>query len=206
MADKNPAPSVPPAGKESPIEPSPVSDSVYAAPSYGGPKRRRTFIILIAVVVLLVGSFFLWRYFNSYESTDDAQADVHLYPVSARISGYVVRVNVNDNQWVNKGDVLVEIDPTDYQVALLQAQANLANAEATAKSLNITVPITSVNTVSQLQFTSSGIEDARAAVSAAEKQLAAAHEQVEAAQANDVKAQDDLHRYKLLVDKREVSV
>jgi membrane fusion protein (multidrug efflux system) len=114
-------------------------------------------------------------------------------------------VNVNDNQWVNKGDVLVEIDPTDYQVALAQAQANLANAEATARSLNITVPITSVNTVSQLQFTASGIEDARAAVSAAEKQLAAAHEQVEAAQANDIKAQDDLRRYKLLVDKREVA-
>jgi membrane fusion protein (multidrug efflux system) len=117
----------------------------------------------------------------------------------------VIRVNANDNQWVNKGDVLVEIDPTDYQVALAQAQASLTNAEATARSLNITVPITSVNTASQLQFTASGIEDARAAISAAEKQLAAAHQQVEAAQANDVKAQDDLRRYKLLVDKREVS-
>jgi membrane fusion protein, multidrug efflux system len=168
-------------------------------------KRRRNLIILVAAVVVLVGGLVLWRYFSSYESTDDAQADVHLYPISARVSGYVVRVNVNDNQWVNKGDVLVEIDPTDYQVALAQAQANLANAEATARSLNITVPITSVNTVSQLQFTASGIEDARAAVSAAEKQLAAAHQQVEAAQANDVKAQDDLRRYKLLVDKREVS-
>ena len=168
-------------------------------------KRRRNLIVVLTVVVLIVAGLFLWRYLSSYESTDDAQADVHLYPVSARISGYVIRVNVNDNQWVNKGDVLVEIDPTDYQVALAQAQANLASAEATAKSLNITVPITSVNTVSQLQFTASGIEDARAAVSAAEKQLAAAHQQVEAAQANDVKAQDDLRRYKLLVDKREVS-
>jgi membrane fusion protein, multidrug efflux system len=168
-------------------------------------KRRRNLIILIAALVVVVGGLLLWRYFSGYESTDDAQADVHLYPVSARVSGYVVRVNVNDNQWVDKGDVLVEIDPTDYQVALAQAQANLANAEATARSLNITVPITSVNTASQLQFTASGIEDARAAVSAAEKQFAAAHQQVEAAQANDVKAQDDLRRYKLLVDKREVS-
>jgi len=168
-------------------------------------KRRRNLIIILTAVVLIVAGLLLWRYLSSYESTDDAQADVHLYPVSARISGYVIRVNVNDNQWVNKGDVLVEIDPTDYQVALAQAQANLANAEATARSLNITVPITSVNSVSQLQFTASGIEDAHAAVSAAEKQLAAAHQQVEAAQANDVRAQDDLHRYKLLVDKREVS-
>jgi membrane fusion protein, multidrug efflux system len=205
MADENPAPSVPPAGKESPIEASPVTDSVYSAPSYGGPKRRRTFMILIAVVVLLVGSFFLWRYFNSYESTDDAQADVHLYPVSARISGYVVRVNVEDNQWVEKGTVLVEIDPKDYEVAVAQAQANLSNAEATAQSLNVTVPITTVNTTSQLKFTASDIENAQAGIIAAQRQLTAAHAQLEEAQANDVRAQDDLHRYKLLVDKREVA-
>src|SRR5579871_5166120 len=201
MADENLSPSRPESGA-----------SVYSTPPpekkfspEARQKRRRTLLIVIIAVVVVVGGLLLWRYFSSYESTDDAQADVHLYPVSARISGYVIRVNVNDNQWVNKGDVLVEIDPTDYQVALAQAQANLSNAEATARSLNITVPITSVNTASQLQFTASGIEDAKAAVSAAEKQLAAAHQQVAAAQANDVRAQDDLRRYKLLVDKREVS-
>ena len=200
MADENASPPLPETG-----------DSVSSAPPEkkyspaARQKRRRNLIFLIAAVAVVVVGLLLWRHFSSYESTDDAQADVHIYPVSARISGYVIAVNVNDNQWVNKGDVLVEIDPTDYQVALAQAQANLASAEATARSLNITVPITSVNTVSQLQFTASGIEDARAAVSAAEKQLAAAHEQVEAAQANDVKAQDDLRRYKLLVDKHEVS-
>jgi membrane fusion protein, multidrug efflux system len=168
-------------------------------------KRRRNLVILGSAVVLISAGLLLWRYLSSYESTDDAQVDVHLYPVSARISGYVVNVNVNDNQWVEKGDVLVAIDPTDYQVALAQAQANLANAEATARSLNITVPITSVNSSSQLSFTASGIEDAAAGVTAAEKQLAAAHQQLAAAEANDVKAQDDLHRYKLLVDRREVS-
>lgn len=168
-------------------------------------KRRRNLVIVISAVVLLVAGLLLWHHLSGYESTDDAQADVHLYPVSARISGYVVKVNVNDNQWVEKGDELVEIDPTDYEVALAQAQANLANAEATARSLNITVPITSVNSTSQLQFTASGVEDAHAAVKAAEQQLAAAHQQVEAAVANDVKAQDDLRRYKLLVEKREVS-
>src|ERR1700751_1551028 len=205
MADENPPPSVSDSGKESTTDPSILTDRGYTPPARRNPKLHRNIVILIVVLVVLVGGVFSWRYLSSYESTDDAQADVHLYPVSARISGYVIRVNVNDNQWVNKGDVLVEIDPTDYQIALEQAQANLANAEATAKSLNITVPITSVNSVSQLQFTSSGIEDARAAVSAAEKQLTAAHQQVEAAQANDVKAQDDLRRYKALVDKREVS-
>jgi membrane fusion protein (multidrug efflux system) len=162
-------------------------------------------LIVAVVLVVVIGGLFLWRYLSSYESTDDAQVDVHLYPVSARVSGYVVRVNVDDNQWVEKGTVLVEIDPKDYEVSVAQAQANLANAEATAQSLNITVPITLVNTSSQLKFATSGIEDANAGVIAAERQLSAAHSQVEAAEANDVKAQDDLHRYKLLVDKREVS-
>jgi len=201
MADENATPSHPDTGASVYSEPPPEKKFTPADRR----KRRRNLIILLALIVLAVAGLFLWRYLSSYESTDDAQADVHLYPISARISGYVIKVNVNDNQWVNQGDVLVEIDPTDYQVALAQAQANLANAEATARSLNITVPITSVNSTSQLQFTASGIEDARAAVNAAEKQLTAAHQQVEAAQANDVKAQDDLRRYKLLVDKREVS-
>jgi membrane fusion protein (multidrug efflux system) len=96
--------------------------------------------------LVIVGTILLWVYFGSYESTDDAQVDVHLYPVSARISGYVIQVNVNDNQYVEQGAVLVEIDPKDYEVAAVRARANLANAEATAKSLTITVPITSVNT------------------------------------------------------------
>jgi membrane fusion protein (multidrug efflux system) len=201
MAEETASPSLP--------EAEPPTNSASSAESKYSPaarrKRRRNLVIILAVIVVVVAGLFLWRYLSSYESTDDAQADVHLYPVSARISGYVVRVNVNDNQWVNKGDVLVEIDPTDYQVALTQAEANLANAEATARSLNITVPITSVNSTTQLQFTASGIKDAGAAVAAAEKQLNAAHAQLEAAEANDVKAQDDLRRYKLLVDKREVA-
>src|SRR6266436_5927984 len=205
MADENPPRSAPDEGKEPPIEPSPVTDTMYSAPSYRRSKRRRNILILLIVLVVVVGGVFLWRYLSSYESTDDAQADVHLYPVSARISGYVVKVNVDDNQWVEKGTVLVEIDPKDYEVAVAQAQANLANAEATAQSLNITVPITSISTSSQLKSTASDIENTKAGVIAAERQLTAAHAQLEQAEANDVKAQDDLRRYKLLVDKREVA-
>lgn len=184
---------------------SPMRDREYAPPPSRSPKRRRNIVILAIIALVVVAGVFLWRYLSSYESTDDAQADVHLYPVSARVSGYVVRVNVDDNQWVEKGTVLVEVDPKDYEVAVAQAQANLTNAEATAQSLDITVPITSVSTSSQLKFAASGIEDAKAGVVAADRQLAAAHAQLEAAEANDVKAQDDIHRYKLLVDKREVS-
>jgi membrane fusion protein (multidrug efflux system) len=183
----------------------PSTDAHYTPPVRRNPKRRRNIIIVVVILVLVVGGIFLWRWLSSYESTDDAQADLHIYPVSARVSGYVVKVNVDDNQWVEKGAVLVEIDPKDYEVAVAQAQANLTNAEATAESLNITVPITSVNTISQLRFAASGVDDANAGIIAAERQLSAAHSQVESAEANDVKAQDDLQRYKLLVDKREVS-
>src|SRR5580658_9967142 len=199
MADENPPRS------DSSADSSPLAERSYTPPVRPNPKRRRNILILAIVVVVVVAGVFLWLYLSTYESTDDAQADVHLYPVSARVSGYVVKVNVDDNQWVEKGTVLVEIDPKDYEVAVAEAQANLNSAEATAQSLNITVPITSVNSSSQLTFTASGIEDANAGVIASERQLTAAHAQVESAEANDVKAQDDLHRYKLLVDKREIS-
>jgi membrane fusion protein (multidrug efflux system) len=171
---------------------------------YARSRAGRPLLILL-IVLVVIGGIFLWRYFASYESTDDAQVDVHVYPVSARISGYVIKVNVNDNQYVHQGDVLVEIDPRDYEVAVAKAQADLANAEATAQSLNLSVPITSVNTASQLKVSSSDVQNAQAGIAAAEKQLAAAHAQVEQAEANDVKAQDDLQRYKRLVEKQNVS-
>ena len=210
MAEENPPRSLSETGNASPVDPSPVdpsplTDRAHTPPVRRSPKRRRNIVILAVIAVVLVAGVFLWRYLSSYESTDDAQADVHLYPVSARVSGYVVRVNIDDNQWVEKGTVLVEVDPKDYEVAVAQAQANLANAEATAQSLNITVPITSVNSSSQLKVTASGIEDANAGVIAAERQVTAAHAQLVEAEANDVRVQDDLQRYKLLVDKREVA-
>ena len=156
------------------------------------------------MVVVLVGGIFLWHYFSGFESTDDAQVDVHLYPVSARISGYVQAVHVGDNQYVQEGATLVEIDPKDYQVAVAKAQANLETAEASARALNIDVPISSVDTASQLKFTSSDIENAKAAIAAGEKQVAAAQARIQEAEAQNVKAQDDVQRYHLLLVKDEV--
>jgi len=181
------------------------SDSHISGGSSLRRKRRLRLYLVGGAVVLLIAGLLLWRYLSSYESTDDAQIDVHLYPVSARISGYVIKVNVDDNQYVEKGAVLVEIDPKDYEVAVAQAEAALSNAEATAKSLNITVPITSVSTESQISASASDVENAKAGVLAAQKQLVAAHAQVEQAEATDVKLQDDVQRYKLLVDKKEVA-
>ena len=207
MVEENSPRSVPPQTEAgSTVNPPTAAERKPPARPYTAPKNRNKKLILVVVILLvLVGGFFLWRYFSTYESTDDAQVDVHLYPVSARVSGYVVKVNVDDNQWVQKGTVLVEIDPKDFEVAVAQAQANLANAEATAQSLNITVPITSTNTSSQLRSTASGVENSRAGIIAAERQLSAAHAQVQQAEANDVRAQEDLRRYKLLVDKREIA-
>jgi membrane fusion protein, multidrug efflux system len=170
------------------------------------PRRHsyKRLIFLASFVVLVVAGAFLWHYFSGFESTDDAQVDVHLYPVSARISGYIQRVNVEDNQWVNEGATLVEIDPKDYGVALARAQATLDTSEATAKSLDIDVPISSVDTSSQLKFTSSDIKNAEAAIRASEKRVVAAHARVLEAQAENVKAQDDVTRYRLLLAKEEV--
>ena len=182
-----------------------ASTPAPSSPRYPRSNTRRNIIIAVVAVVAIVGGIFLWRYFGSYESTDDAQVDAHLYPVSARISGYVTKVNVGDNQYVEKGTVLVEIDPRDYEVAVDQAKASLASAEATAQSLNLDVPITTVSTTSQLNFAASGVEDAGAAIAAAQKQVSAAHAQLDAAEANDVKAQADVRRYKALVDKQEIS-
>jgi membrane fusion protein, multidrug efflux system len=177
----------------------------YRRPGFFQANPRARVFLVIAAIVVIVGGIFAWRYFSSYESTDDAEVDGHLQPLSARISGYVLRVNVDDNQFVHKGDVLIEIDPRDYQTALDQARANLASAEATARSLNINVPVTHVNTTSQISSSQADVEDAQAGIVAALQQHDAAQAQLLEAQANNQKAQNDLVRYKQLVDKQEIS-
>src|ERR1700735_2829975 len=166
--------------------------------------RAHLYLIAAILVVLVVG-FFAWRYFESYESTDDAEVDGHLMPLSARVSGYVTKVNVDDNQYVTAGTVLVEIDPRDYQVAVDQAKAALEDARATAQASNLNVPITNVNTASQISSSEADIENANAGIAAAQQQYDAAQAQLEQAQANSTKSQSDLSRYKQLVDKQEIS-
>jgi membrane fusion protein (multidrug efflux system) len=161
--------------------------------------------VIIGVVVLLVMGFFVYRYVTSYESTDDAQVDGHVNSISARISGHVVKLNVEDNQYVQAGTVLVEIDPADYQIALDRAKADLDDASAAAAGAGVNVPITSVNTSSQVSSSEADVASARAGISAAKQQFEAAKAQRDQAEANNVKAQNDLGRYKQLVDKQEIS-
>jgi membrane fusion protein, multidrug efflux system len=161
--------------------------------------------IVIAIIVLLVIGFFAYRYFTSYESTDDAQVDGHINSVSGRISGHVIKLNVQDNQYVSAGTVLVEIDPADYQLAYERAKADYADAQASALAAGVNVPITSVSTSSQVSATEADVNSARAGIEVALHQYQAAKAQLQQAEANDVKAQNDLGRYKQLVAKQEIS-
>src|SRR5207247_2522792 len=145
--------------------------------------RFRRLLILILIVLLVVG-FFLWRYFTSYESTDDAQIDGHLNAISARISGHVEKLLVDDNQYVNAGTPLVQIDPRDYQVAVDRAKADYADALAVAQAAQVNVPITSVSTGSQLSTAQADVENARAGISVARQQFDAARAQLLQAEAN----------------------
>jgi membrane fusion protein, multidrug efflux system len=166
--------------------------------------RFRLFLI-IGIIVLIVAGFFLWRYFSSYEDTDDAQIDGHLNSVSARISGHVLKLLVQDNQYVQAGTPLVQIDPKDYQVAYDRAKAEYDDAVALAEAAHVNVPITSVSTTSQISSAQADVENAEAGIAASRQQFDAANAQLAQAEANNVKAQDDLVRYRQLVDKQEVS-
>src|SRR5437899_1527396 len=128
---------------------------------------RVRILLIIGVIVLVVAGIFLWRYFTSYESTDDAQIDGHVNSISPRISGHVVKLNVQDNQYVDAGTVLVEIDPTDYQVAVARAQADFDEARASADAASVNVPVTSVSTASQLSSADADVLNAQAGIKAA---------------------------------------
>ncbi len=182
----------------------PVKEQEYTLPARTNGRAFRIGVS-VAVVILVIAGFFVYRYAASYESTDDAQVDGHVNSVSARISGHVIKLNVQDNQYVPAGTVLVEIDPADYQVAYDRAKADFEDARATAVAAGVSVPISSVNTSSQVSTSEADINGARAGIQAAQQQFEAAKAQLEQAAANNVKAQNDLARYKQLVEKQEIS-
>ena len=179
------------------------------------PRKRarigRLLVFVVVVAVLVSAGYYLWKYLNTYETTDDAQIDGHINAISARITGNVIAVLADDEQFVKAGDILVKIDPRDYEVALAKAEADLHDAEAALETSRIDVPITSTNTASQLKTASSSRVDATAFVLGAQRQLSAARDRLESAQAqvreaqaNVKKTSDDVARYKLLVDKNEI--
>jgi membrane fusion protein (multidrug efflux system) len=175
-------------------------------------KGRLPWILGGLALVVVIGGYVMWRHVNPREGTDDAQVTGHVSPVAARVAGTVTNVAVNDNQPVAGGDVLVEIDPHDYQLALSRAQADLAAAEAAASAARTTVPVTSTTTTSQIDEARTGTSNAEAALQAAEREvdaskakLSVAHAHLSEATAAATKAAQDLERLKPLLAKDEVS-
>jgi membrane fusion protein, multidrug efflux system len=169
------------------------------------PKSRRRGIIIIVVVLLVVVGAGLWWRSTFSEDTDDAQINGHLIQISPRIGGQVLKVDVNENQVVNAGEEIAQLDPRDYQVAVENAEAALASAQAAAVAAQVNVPLTSINTVSNLSSAASDVSGAHASVEQAQQQLQSAQARVAQADANNIKAQADLARYRPLVEKDVIS-
>ena len=162
-------------------------------------------ILLIVAGALAVGGFFLYGYLDSYESTDDAEVDGHIDSVSSRISGTVTNVYVEDNRTVKAGEVLVSLDPRDYQVSREQAEATLAQSQAQLTAQNPNVPITATQNTTTASTTRLDVTSALATVAASEADYATALANVRQAQANHINDVAEVARFKVLVDKDEVS-
>jgi membrane fusion protein (multidrug efflux system) len=160
--------------------------------------RRMKMFLAIAGVSILVGSLMAWRYYAARETTDNAQVDGYITVVSARVSGTAQQVNFNNDDVVEKDQVLVQLDPADYQVALERARAELAEAQRNAVAARTTVPLTSTTA-------NSGVTTAMAGVASAERQASAAHARVREAQAEHTRAAQDLERMKALIAQDEIS-
>jgi len=159
---------------------------------------RAKWIIAALVILVLIGGFFILRYYSVRESTDDAQIDGHINPISARVTGTVLRVLHDDNEVVQAGTLLVELDPKDYQVAVDRARADLANAQANAVAANVGVPLTQTTSSSQLLAADAGVKGAQ-------RDIESARAKLNDAQAMYAKTSADLKRMEQLIAKDEIS-
>jgi membrane fusion protein (multidrug efflux system) len=188
-----------------PQEPKDVNASGEPLPPPPPASSSRKSIVIGVVLVLILGAIFLYWRSSFTEDTDDAQVDGNLYQVSSRITGHVVKVYVDDNQTVQQGQLLAEIDPTDYQVALDQAMADLASMQAQYVQASVNVPITQVNVGTSVVNTGSDVKGSADQVAQSQKQVEAANARVDQAKANAQKAQLDVDRYTPLVQKDVIS-
>ena len=171
------------------------------------PRRipRWALFVLPAMAVLVLLSW--WLYARRFESTDDAQIDGHLNAISARISGTVLYINpkAENNQYVEAGTLLLELDPNDYQAVLDHAKADLVTKEAEARSAGVNVPITDTSAFSRLRLAQAAQQTAAASVEAEQADLLAAQHKVQQDEALYSRAERDRVRYQALVEKREIS-
>jgi len=177
---------------------------------FSAPRRKplpRWVFAGLGLVFAAVAGFSWWLHARHFESTDDAQIDGHVNVVSSRISGTVLYVNpqAENNQYIQAGTLLLELDPNDYQAALEHARADLATREATARSAEVNVPITNASAFSQLRLAEAAHEEAIAAVDSEEANLAAAQHKVQQDEAVYSRADRDRVRWRGLVDGGVVS-
>jgi membrane fusion protein (multidrug efflux system) len=182
----------------------PGSPSKDRADEHSTPYRKTALAISAAMAVAVAGAYFGWNAFR-YEDTDDAQIDGHVMQLSTRINGQIKDVYVVEGQLVHSGDVLVTVDSQDYKIAEAQAQANLADAEATAASYHWKVPITSVTVRSNLDSAKTGVINAEAGFEAAGQNYESAKAALVQAQANAAKSDADLQRATQLIAKEDIS-
>lgn len=168
------------------------------------PHPLRKWIIIAAAVVILAVGIAWWLHSRHFESTDDATVDCHTSGIAARIAGTVTAVYVEENQAVKAGEIVVQLDPRDYQVALDQARAQLSQAHEQTLSEQPNVPVTQVTNTTDIANAKSSIVGAQAGVGAAERNYESALAKVREAQANSAKAQADVARYRPLVEKDEI--
>jgi membrane fusion protein (multidrug efflux system) len=206
--------------KEEKNQPGESQRSSQTTPEQEGPKKPAPWqrpgfrkLMFFGAIVLVIVGVFLFLHYRNRESTDDAQVDAHLAPISARVAGTVVAVLVNDNQRVKAGDVLVKIDPRDYQARVDQVKAALSLAEAQARGADVNVPLARETTQSGSSSASADLQSAQAAEQSAEvayqkansSDLAYARAEVDKQQATLTKAHNDLERMRPLVAKAEIS-
>ena len=189
-----------------PAERPPDAQSNSGVAKDNGQGRRKSILFaLILGVVILAGAIAFWLYSSTYESTDDAQVDGHLNGVTSRIDGVVKAVHVEEDQSVQVGQLVAEMDSRDYEVALEQAQAQFLKAQANLRAENPNVPLMQSSSRTNISTGQSEVLNAEAAVAGAERDQAAALSRLQETEANNAKAQSDVGRYKSLVDKEEVS-
>jgi membrane fusion protein, multidrug efflux system len=162
-------------------------------------------VVILALLAALLVIAYLVRNALLYEDTDDAQVDGHVMPLSARINGQVMKVNFVEGQLVHEGDLLAVIDPADFKIAVLQAEAVLADAKASATSSRWNVPITSVTSQSNLDSAQTEVVNAEAALRAAEHNHESTKASLTQSEANAAKSDADLERAKQLVAKEDIS-
>jgi membrane fusion protein (multidrug efflux system) len=191
-----------------PVRPLAVEEDDSSEKASGAPSRKLSrWIILLVSVIAVAGALLFWLHSQNYESTDDAQVEGHLDLVSARISGTVTYINprVENNQLVEAGTLLMELDPRDYAAELEHAKANLDTRSAEARSAQVTVPIVDASAFGQLHSAQAAKEQALASVDSEQANLLGAQHKLQQDEAIRARAERDRVRYQALVEKHEIS-